>query len=242
MVNKVKKLKMITFKRHFMIHTWFHTFILPQKEIFLNIFLLKRCRSIFCEHFFKRNPEVLLRPWPQDGPMTVKPLVSAGGFLEREKFEGKPAKMIRHMTYPPGNDHISHLGKRKIIFKIPFFWGCVSSLEGNMTVRYFQTPKFKPKLEESSKAHVGNGHANQKVCSITLLLFPDAKSCAENGSYLWSCVRHGTFIMNPRLSKGFPVHDLCYLSSLDRIKHRDWTLRGVLNRFPKKASTYIKQI
>ena len=22
--------------------------------------------------------------------------------------------------YPPGNDHISHLGKRKILFKIPF--------------------------------------------------------------------------------------------------------------------------
>ena len=35
------------------------------------------------------------------------------------------------MVRTPGRSNISHLGKRKIIFKMPFFGGYVSSLEGN---------------------------------------------------------------------------------------------------------------
>ena len=37
--------------------------------------------------------------------------------------------------YPPGNDHISHCGKRKIIFKSAFFEGYVSSLQGKFLPR-----------------------------------------------------------------------------------------------------------
>lgn len=164
MVNKLKKITMITFERKlWFIHSYSH------KEIFPNIFCLKTCRSIFVSivhrlpivsdsvgHHLQRNPEVLLRPWPQDGPMTVKPLVPAEFLL------GKSWRQTRHRT--------RHMQT----------WLSDTSSIPDLN--------FKPKLEESSKAHVGNGHANQKVCSIILLLFPDAKSCAENGSYLWSCV------------------------------------------------------
>ena len=38
----------------------------------------------------------------------------------------------RNHLWKLGNGYISHLGKRKIIFKMPFWGGYVSSLEGNM--------------------------------------------------------------------------------------------------------------
>ena len=52
----------------------------------------------------------------------VKASIVGGG---ASKFWGS----IAYYGYPPGNDHISHLGKRKIIFKSAFLRGYVSSQE-----------------------------------------------------------------------------------------------------------------
>ena len=40
-----------------------------------------------------------------------------------------PMALGKVLEYPPGNESISHLGKRKIIFKSAFLQGCVSSQE-----------------------------------------------------------------------------------------------------------------
>ena len=55
------------------------------------------------------------------------------GNSQREAFKNlrvvATVKMDQNVAYPPGNGYISHLGKRKIIFKMPFLGGYISFLE-----------------------------------------------------------------------------------------------------------------
>ena len=161
-----------------MIHDMIHRFILPQKDIFPNLFVLKLV-DLFLVSIVSLK---ILRFCSGHDPRMVQWLSSpdcAADFLERGKFEGESRQDNTSHDIPSTKLTYPTLGKGKSSSKSHSFGDMLVPWRVTWLSDTSKPPKFKPKLEESSKAHVGNGHADQKVCSITLLLFPDAKSCAE---------------------------------------------------------------
>ena len=77
-----------------------------------------------------------LEAWQCQGVMATGDSPGVSGYPGWQISPGLKDGLINY-SYPPGNSHIPPYGKRKIIFKMKFLMGYVSSLEGIPLIRLY---------------------------------------------------------------------------------------------------------